>query len=94
MKTVENTGVFMVGTKTDVSKLAGAIAGTLRDGIQVELKVIGAGAVNQAVKAVAIARGFTVPTGYDLNIRPSFANTMVDGSQRSSISLVVERIKA
>ena len=94
MKTVESTGVFMVGTNTNASKLAGAIAGALRGNSQVELKVIGAGAVNQAVKAVAIARGYTVPAGHDLNIRPSFADATVNGSPRSSMSLVVERTKA
>ena len=91
MKTVEKTGVFMVGTKTNPAKLAGAIAGALRDTVQVELKVIGAGAVNQAVKAIAIARGYTVPAGFDLNVRPSFEDTTVDGSPRSSMKLLVER---
>ena len=94
MKTVESNGVLMVGTKTDVMKLAGAIAGTLRHSDQVELKAIGAGAVNQGVKAIAIARGYTVPTGYDLSVRPSFADTEVNGVPRSSISLVVERTKS
>ncbi len=55
-----------------------------------ELQTIGAGALNQAVKAVAIARGFMAPSGVDLICRPAFADITVDGQERTAIRLIVE----
>lgn len=90
--TVES-GVFLVSARTNPTKLAGAIASTVRTLTQVELRVVGAGAVNQAIKAIAIGRGMTTPSGFDLNVRPSFLNTDINGQERSSINLVVERVR-
>ena len=64
--------VFKVSSKTEPGKLAGAMAGVVRTGGEISIQAIGAGAVNQAVKAVAIARGFLAPAGIEVAIVPSF----------------------
>lgn len=81
--------VFKVSAKSDPTKLAGAIAGAINGG-KLEIQVIGAGALNQAIKAVAIARGFVVPGGKDLICVPSFSDLKIDGEERSAIKLIVE----
>lgn len=69
---------------------AGAIAGVIRADGAVEIQVVGAGALNQAVKAVAIARGFLAPSGVDVVCVPSFADIEIDGQRRTAIRLLVE----
>jgi len=64
--------VLRVSTKSNPNAVAGAIAGVIREKGACELQTIGAGALNQAVKAIAIARGFMAPSGVDLIARPSF----------------------
>ena len=54
------------------------------------MQAIGAGALNQAVKAVAIARGFVAPSGVDLVCVPAFAEVQVEGEERTGIKLIVE----
>ena len=78
------------GAKTNPNSLAGAIAGLIREEGRVEIQTIGAGALNQAVKAVAIARGFVAPSGYDLIIIPAFEDIDIDGEERTAIKLIVE----
>ena len=53
-------------------------------------KAIGAGALNQAIKAVAIARGFVAPSGVDLICIPAFTDIKIDGEDRTAIKLIVE----
>ena len=55
-----------------------------------EIQAIGAGALNQAVKAVAIARGFVAPSGIDLICIPAFTDIVIDGEERTAIKLIVE----
>jgi stage V sporulation protein S len=57
---------------------------------KVEVQAIGAGAINQAIKAIAISRGYVAPGGLDLVCIPSFINISIDGEERTGISLVVE----
>jgi stage V sporulation protein S len=54
------------------------------------MQAIGAGAVNQAVKAIAIARGFVAPNGIDLVTIPAFAEIVIDGEERTAIKFIVE----
>lgn len=54
------------------------------------MQVIGAGAVNQAIKAIAIARGFVAPSGVDLVCIPAFADVDVEGETRTGIRLIVK----
>ena len=79
-----------MSTKSNPNSVAGAMAGVLRqDGI-VEVQVVGAGALNQAIKAVAIARGYVAAGGIDLVCIPTFADIEIDGERRTAIRLVIE----
>ncbi|MGI8848366.1 MAG: stage V sporulation protein S [Candidatus Dormibacteria bacterium] len=70
--------------------VAGAIAGVIRSQQRVEVQAIGAGAINQAVKAIAISRGYVAPGGMDLVCTPSFIDISIDGEERTGIRLLVE----
>ena len=65
--------VLKISSKSNPNSVAGAIAGLVKESIQARMQAIGAGALNQAVKAVAIARGFVAPSGVDLVCIPAFA---------------------
>ena len=79
-----------VSTKSNPNSVAGAMAGVLRQQGAVEVQVVGAGALNQAIKAVAIARGYVAAGGLDLICIPSFADIEIDGERRTAIRLVIE----
>ncbi len=79
-----------VSSKSKPSAIAGAIAGVVRQHGVVEVQTVGAGALNQAVKAIAIARGFLVPSGIDLICTPSFSDIEIDGAERTAIRLLVQ----
>ena len=79
-----------VSTRSNPNSVAGAIAGALRSSGAVEIQVVGAGALNQAIKAVAIARGYVVASGIDLVCIPTFADIEIDGEQRTAIRLAIE----
>ena len=82
--------VLKVSTKSSPSSVAGAIAGVVRDNGSVEIQVVGAGATNQAVKAIAIARGYLAPIGIDIVIVPAFVNVEINGESRTAMKLIVE----
>lgn len=82
--------VLKVSTKSNPNAVAGALAGVLREEKSIELQSIGAGALNQAIKAVAIARGFMAPSGVDLICIPAFADITIDGEERTAIKLIIE----
>lgn len=82
--------VLRVSTKSNPNSEAGALAGVLREKGTAELQAVGAGALNQAVKAVAIARGFVAPSGIDLVCVPAFADIEIDGEERTAIKLIIE----
>jgi len=82
--------VMRVSTKSNPSAVAGAIVGNVRDNGAVEIRTIGAGALNQAVKALAIARTFMAPSGVDLICRPAFVIIVVEGEERTAIRLLIE----
>lgn len=71
------------------NSVAGALAGVIRERGTAEIQAIGAGALNQAVKAVAIARGFVAPSGLDLICIPAFTDIMIDGEERTDRKSVV-----
>ncbi len=81
--------VLKVSSKSSPNSVAGALAGVLRERGKAELQAIGAGALNQAVKAVAIARGFVAPSGVDLICVPAFTDVEIDGEERTAIKLIV-----
>ena len=78
-----------VSAKSNPNATAGAIAGAIREEGQVEIRTVGAGALNQAIKAIAIARGFVASSGIDLVCIPSFADIEIDGEERTAIKLTV-----
>ena len=82
--------VLKVSSKSNPNACAGALAGVLRQEGAVEVQVVGAGALNQAIKAVAIARGFVAPAGIDLVCVPTFADIEIDGENRTAIRLLLE----
>ncbi len=82
--------VLKVSAKSNPNSVAGALAGVLRENGGAEIQAIGAGALNQAVKAVAIARGFVAPNGVDLICIPAFTDVIIDGEERTAIKLIVE----
>lgn len=79
-----------VSSKSSPSSVAGAIAGMIKDGVPVEMQCVGAGAVNQAVKAIAISRGFLSPIGIEIVCAPSFADIDIGGEYRTAIRFSVE----
>lgn len=82
--------VLKISSKSNPNSVAGAIAGLVKENERAEMQAIGAGALNQAIKAVAIARGFVAPTGVDLVCVPAFAEVQVEGEDRTGIRIVVE----
>jgi stage V sporulation protein S len=82
--------VLKVSSKSNPNAVAGALAGVLRQSGAVEVQVVGAGALNQAIKAIAIARGFVAPSNIDLVCIPTFADIEIDGEGRTAIRLAVE----
>ena len=80
-----------VSSKSAPNAVAGAIAGVIRESGSAALQAVGAGAANQAIKAVAIARGYLAPAGIDLVCIPAFASVVIDGEERTAIRLIVEQ---
>ena len=78
-----------VSSKSSPASVAGAIAGMVKDGVAVNIQSVGAGALNQAIKAVAIARGFLIPLGLDISCAPTFADIEINGDMRTAIRLAV-----
>lgn len=82
--------VLKVSTKSNPNSVAGALAAIIKEKNIVEVQAVGAGAINQAVKAVAIARGFVAPTGRDIVCVPAFTDIEIDGEERTAIKLIVQ----
>ena len=90
MKRVISMEALKVSSKSNPHMVAGALAGVIRDYSTAEIQSVGAGALNQAVKAIAIARGFLAPSGVDLVCTPSFFVIEIGGEERTAIRLLVE----
>ena len=82
--------ILKVSAKSNPNSVAGALAGVLREKGSAEIQAIGAGALNQAIKAIAIARGFVAPSGVNLICIPAFTDIMIDNQERTAIKLIVE----
>lgn len=83
------TELIKVSAHSRSTAVAGAIAGVMREHGYAEVQAIGASAVNQAVKAIAIARGYLEQDSMDLTVVPSFTEVMIDDSERTAIRLAV-----
>lgn len=82
--------VLKVSARSRPSAVAGAIAGVVRESGRAEVQAIGAGATNQAVKAVAIARDYLLETGIEAICLPAFIDVTIDNENRTAIRLIVE----
>lgn len=82
--------VLKVSTKSNPNSVAGALAAIIKERNTVEIQVVGAGAINQAVKAIAIARGFVAPSGKDIVCIPAFTDIEIDGEERTAIKLIIQ----
>lgn len=83
--------VIKVSAKSNPNSIAGAIAGLIKEKGKAEMYMIGAGATNQAIKSIAIARGFVAPAGIDLICIPAFTEVEIDGEERTGMKLLVEQ---
>lgn len=79
-----------VSSKSNPNSVAGALANVFRETDEAEIQAIGAGALNQAIKAIAICRGFVAPSGKNLVCIPAFTDIVIDGEERTAIKLIVE----
>lgn len=84
--------IIKVSSKSAPHAVAGAIANVIRDKTAAEIQAVGAGATNQAIKAIAIARGYLAPSGIDIACIPGFANVEVGGEARTAIRLIVKTL--
>ena len=82
--------VLKVSSRSVPNSVAGAVAGVIRENKSVEIQAVGAGAANQAIKSVAIARGYLAPIGIDLICIPAFTSIQIDGEDRTAIKLICE----
>ncbi len=82
--------VLKVSADSKPKAVAGAIAAVVREKGSVEIQAVGAGAVNQAVKAIAISRGFVAPNGIDLITIPAFTKVDIEGEERTAIKFLIE----
>ena len=85
--------VLKVSSKSKPNSVAGALANAFREKQTVEIQAVGAGSLNRAIKAIAIARGYVAPTGKDLICVPAFSDIVIDGEERTAIKLIVESRK-
>jgi stage V sporulation protein S len=82
--------ILKVSAQSQPKAVAGALAAVLRERATAEVQAVGAGAVNQAVKAIAITRGFVAPNGIDLVVIPAFSEIQIEGEERTAIKFIVE----
>ena len=82
--------VLKVSGKSNPSSVAGALTGVIKEHGNAEIQAVGAAALNQTVKAIAIARGFLAPTGVDLMCTPAFTEIEIHGVEKTAIKIIVE----
>lgn len=91
VETQDDAEVLKVSTRSRPSAVAGAIAGVIREAGHAEVQSIGAGATNQAIKAVAIARSYLQEEGIDIVCVPSFIDVAIDEEERTAIRLLIKK---
>ena len=82
--------IIKVSGTSRTSAVAGAIAGVIREHKHAEVQAIGASAINQAVKAMALARGYLKNDGYDIIVIPEFVDVQIEDKVRTAIKFTVE----
>lgn len=86
----KTVNIIKVSARSRTAAVAGAIAGVMREARHAEVQAIGAGAVNQAVKAIVIAKGYMAEEGVHIACVPSFVDVDIDDQERTAIRFVVE----
>lgn len=84
--------ILKVSARSRSTAVAGAIAGVIREGNVPDVQAIGAGAVNQAVKACAIARTYLQEDGIEVYCIPAFVEIEIEGQERTAVKITVDRI--
>ena len=79
--------ILKASKSTEPAKLAGALAKIMREGKDVEIQAVGPVPTNQAIKGIAIARGFLAPVGVDMVCIPSFTTIQIDGEDRTAMKI-------
>ena len=87
---MRETILLKIKNNSEPQKVAGAVVAYLREGKKVELQAIGAGAVNQAVKSIAVARGFIAQEGVNLSCIPAFTDVEVEEEERTGIKFIIK----
>lgn len=82
--------ILKVSSKSNPNNVAGAITNILREKDKVEVQVIGAGALNQLIKAIIIARGFVAPLGKNIVCIPSFNDIRINDEEKTAIKMLIE----
>ncbi|HBG16440.1 MAG TPA: stage V sporulation protein S [Firmicutes bacterium] len=82
--------ILKVSAGSNPKSVAGALAAVIREKNCAELQAVGAGAVNQSIKAIAITRGYVAPNGINLICIPAFSEILIDGEERTAIRFIVQ----
>ena len=82
--------IIKVSARSRTAAVAGAVAGVMREAQRAEVQAIGAGAVNQALKAIIIAKGYLAEEGVIIMCDPEFVEVDIDGQERTAIRMIVE----
>ena len=82
--------ILRVAAASNTKSVAGAIAAVMENDSRVELLAVGAGAVNQTVKAIAVTRGYVAPKGIELFTLIAFAKIEIDGNEKTAMKFIVE----
>lgn len=90
---MENKMILKISSKSNPNSVSGAIAGGLQENKRVELQAIGAGAVNQSMKAIAIARSFVAASGVDLLCIPAFCTVIVENEEKTGMKFIIKEEK-
>ncbi len=83
--------LIKVSKNSNVNAVAGSIANIMREQERLYIQVVGAGSLNQAIKALAIARGYLTPSGIEIYMYPSFKEVTIEKTVKTAIRIVVEK---
>ena len=82
--------ILKVSSKSNPNSIAGTLANVFREEGSAEIQAVGAGALNQEIKGIIIARGFVAPSGKNLYCIPAFSSTTIEGEERTAIRIIIE----
>ena len=87
---MEETNLLKVKNDSNPNAIAGALAEIIKNKRKAEMQAVGAGAVNQAVKAIAVVRGYLAPSGRNIICIPAFTDVEIDGEERTAMKFIVK----